>query len=162
MDPDFVGVVGFRNVRTGKLSKSESHPGEGYEPVYGKLGPPLDLDELARKGFFDCVTLADMRRADKEMGTTMTTQADRDFWLLEHADRISEVVGGLAYSTAVVLKSKDQRAQLIAIERSKEITARFVYYVGTVTPFVYEYDPEMPEAQLRAWAAGVVSALKGE
>lgn len=156
------GIIGWRNLKTGRLSDAEGHPGKGWEPVYGNV-PGVSLDTLRAQGFFDGVTIETQRRVARELDLPMTTQTDRDFWLLEHAARITETTTGHAHAAVNAMARGPVRDRAKdAVERQKEITARFIVFAGTVSPFVYEYDPDMPEAQLRAWAAGVVSALKGE
>jgi hypothetical protein len=111
-------------------------------------------------------------------GETMpgASSTSRDFWLVEHADRIMNTVSGLAFTGLVAAISDEAciddkghakfpgyyRRQEFkgTIDRAKEIGERFVHLTLALQPFALEYYEGMTEADLRAWAAGVVSALR--
>lgn len=135
------------------------------------------MDVWERQGNFDVVSRELAMTPQPISGVIVLGQSstERDFWLAEHADRIMDTVSGFAFTglTATIPDSVAFTAKNSAtasfykrekfqgtIERAKEIGQRFEYYVTNVQPFALEYYDGMPEADLRAWAAGVVSALK--
>lgn len=86
----------------------------------------------------------------------------RAFFLLQHADRIDNTVRGLANSMNEGMGGApaDKMARRDVIALSGEISAAFVRYASVVQPFALEYDPNMSEAALRAWARDLVATLK--
>lgn len=137
----------------------------------------VSFDDLYRAGWYDTVGRELAMAADEINGVLVLgdTNTSRDFWLAEHADRIMDTVSGFAFTglTATIPDASCFNAKNSAtpqfykretyqgtIDRAKEIGERFVHYVVNVQPFTLEYYDGMPEADLRRWAAGVVSALK--
>lgn len=90
----------------------------------------------------------------------MSRQA-RDYWLAENADAIMDTAAGNAVATIVVLKPPTKNRDLKRVEYAKEIGQRLQHYILAVQPLTLTYRPDMPEAELREWAAMMVEALKG-
>lgn len=84
---------------------------------------------------------------------------ERDFWLVEHSERISDTVSGLAFTGLTTIAARGRETLQTAIDRQKEITTRFVHYAANLQALGLEYRPDMTEGELRAWAASVHSAL---
>lgn len=93
------------------------------------------------------------------MGSREMSQAERDFWLAEHAPRIMDTTAGLAHATLAVLKPADKERQRATIERAKEIGERFATLSVTLQTFMMDLRDDMTEAQLRAWAADLKRAV---
>lgn len=138
----------------------------------------VDRGEWAHTGGFDIVDRKLAMTSQNMGGEIMPglTHTARDFWLAEHCDRIMSTVSGLAFTGLTVTipdaSCVDARGHARhpmyykreqfngTVERAKEIGERFVYLTLALQPFTLEYYEGMPEADLRAWAAGVVSALQ--
>lgn len=126
----------------------------------------VSLDALEATGWRDPVGRKLAMTAQNICGVIVPGESNtgRDFWLAEHAERIAETVSGLAFTATQVAAHKPAERERLkgTIDRQREITARFVHYVTNLQPFTLEYRPDMGEAELRRWAAGVFSALQGE
>lgn len=118
---------------------------------------------LENSGYLDVLEPRMVEREARKMGIPMTfSHTERDFFLVQHCDRIMDTVAGLAFSGSTLTSDeRTKEQQRGTINRAKEIAGRFMEYTLGLQPFALEYHPNMTEAEVRAWAAAVVLALKG-
>lgn len=80
----------------------------------------------------------------------------RDLWLVGQGDGPVATVIGLANAWAACLGDS---ARVARIGLVREIVDRHASLTLTVAPALATYRPDMTEAELRAWAAGLVACL---
>jgi hypothetical protein len=93
----------------------------------------------------------------------VTNRTDRDWKLISVAADAMNTVCGCAFATIAVLPSKqpEKHRQQRAMTIAKEVAARYVELATEVQMAAFEYSPDMPEAELRAWAARMMEVVRG-
>lgn len=85
----------------------------------------------------------------------------RAFALAGQLREFHDHVCGNAHSTANLMADGPHKAKVKRlIGEAKEALAGFQELVFAVYPAAMTYSPDMTEAELREWAAGIVAALK--
>lgn len=93
----------------------------------------------------------------------MTNRADRDWKLIAAASTALDTTAGCANATITVLKPGrvEKARQYRAVEVVKEIVTRYVELATEVQMASFDYDPNMSEADMRAWAARLMGVVRG-
>ncbi len=87
---------------------------------------------------------------------------NRDLELAGKAEAVSDTICGLAFSMNAFFTDRHpvKPHNAAAIERGREIFQRYTSLVFAVAPSLIEYRADMTEAELRAWASSLVTALR--
>lgn len=86
---------------------------------------------------------------------------ERAFLLAGRTALIADAVCGAAHATANVMVQGPVRERTKGrIEEAREVLTHYQDLVFTVFPAAMEYRPDMPEAELRAWAERMVGACR--
>ena len=88
-------------------------------------------------------------------------RTERAFLLAGRTTLVAESVCGAAHATANAMVDTPHKIKVKGrIDEAREILAHYQDLVFTVYPAAMEHRPEMTEAELRAWAARMVEALR--
>lgn len=86
----------------------------------------------------------------------------RAFELAGRQPKATEIATGHAHAAVNAMARGDPQSRAkVAIGEVREMCDAFRTLTMDLLPFTLEYDPAMSEAQLRAWAADLVQALRG-
>lgn len=93
----------------------------------------------------------------------MTNHADRDWKFIAAAPAALDTTAGCANATIAVLKQGqvEKARQQRAVSVIKEIVTRYVELATEVQMASFDYDPNMSEADMRAWAARLMGVVRG-
>lgn len=89
-------------------------------------------------------------------------EAGRKYELAGDAKRIAETVTGHAHAAVNCMAAGPERMKAkVRIRDVRDMVDEFSRLTLELMPYTLEYAPDMPEAQLRAWAADLVKTLNG-